>query len=107
MGQRLENNPSDEAARRHHTLSLHLVPHQPGRDLVATQVAVDGVVAELLAVVSEIRQGVIDLTDLLAVIQTSHFFLHARLYRFFNGPATHQAIFLRKSRMFRCSAIAC
>jgi hypothetical protein len=77
MGQRLENNPSDEAARRHHTLSLHLVPHQPGRDLVATQVAVDGVVAELLAVVSEIRQGVIDLTDLLAVIQTSHFFLHA------------------------------
>jgi hypothetical protein len=54
----------DEAARGVGTICpYNVVPDQPGRDLLATQVAVDGLMTELLTMVSKVRQGGVARTD--------------------------------------------
>jgi len=56
-----------------HHLPLHVLPDQAGRDLVARQVAVDGIVAEVGAVFGKVGQRVVDLAtqQILTVIQAS------------------------------------
>ena len=63
-----------------HQWRAHIVPNQTRRDLDAAQVAVDGVMAEPLTVVSEVGQRVVDLANeqILAVVEPRNFVAHGR-----------------------------
>ena len=67
------------ATRCWHHLPAHVLPDQVRGDPLAASVPVDRVVAELLTVVSKVRQRVVDLADqqILTVIEASHRCFHA------------------------------
>ena len=62
-----------------HQVPAHVVPHQPRGNPLAAQIAIDGIVAESLAMIRKVRQRVVDLADqqVLAVSKTCHGFFHA------------------------------
>lgn len=59
-------------------LLTHVLPDQPWRDALSSQVAIDGIVTEFLAVVSKVRQRVVDLANqqILAIIKSCYRCFH-------------------------------
>jgi hypothetical protein len=53
----------DKTLRRLDDLSSDILPDQSWRNLVARQLAIDGIIAELLGMFGKVRQRIIDLTD--------------------------------------------
>jgi hypothetical protein len=64
--------------RGQHDLSAPVLPDEPWGDPLSSQVAVDRIMTELLAVVRKVRQRVVGLADqqLLTVIETGHRVFH-------------------------------
>lgn len=58
---------------------LHLFPKQSGREFLASQVAVDGIMAKARQMVCHVREGVVDLAaqQKLAVVEFADFLAHA------------------------------
>lgn len=71
---------------------LHLFPKQSWRELLASQVAVDGIMAKARQMVRHVREGVVDLAaqQELAVVEFADFLVHASTLPF-SHPFTHPA----------------
>src|SRR5205085_11110263 len=82
-----------------HHLRAHIVPDETRRNTLATQVTVDGVVAQALRVVGEVRQRVVDLADeqVLAVVKARDFVAHGRDSTAFSRNWRPLWVSLRKS----------
>lgn len=67
-------------------MTPHVIPNQSRGDPLAAQIAVDGIVAEGIAMIREVRQRVVDLADqqILAVSKACYSFFHANEYTGFS-----------------------
>ncbi len=84
-------------------LPAHVVPNQPRGHFLTTQITIDGIVAEGLAMVRKVRQRIVDLADqeILAIGKATYRFFHAEnlpLFRHLGDSQNHFAYVLTHSR---------